>query len=139
MVNSCPAKALVNMSMVLWGPWKLVIKASAVVNSYGGNMNLLVQPVVGFTRLSVIVELSMERMTEVPTATTRFFSGSGLTADRIESRVRFPPRAIHDDLAHQPAHIVADLLRHDALTLRSFTRQALHNSWLAVNAAIHQC
>ncbi len=35
-------------------------------------MNLLVHPLVGFTRLSVMVELSMERITDVPTATTRF-------------------------------------------------------------------
>ena len=49
--------------------WKLDIMALATVKSYGGKMNLLVQPSYSFKCPSVLTVLSMARITVVPTGT----------------------------------------------------------------------
>src|SRR5690606_2647236 len=50
--------------------WKLVIIQSAMLNSYGGKMNLFVQPSNGLRVLLVETELSTARIEVVPTQQT---------------------------------------------------------------------
>ena len=48
--------------------WKFVIKASGILNSYGGKTNLFVQPSNGLSVLSVETEDSIDLTEVVPTA-----------------------------------------------------------------------
>lgn len=49
MIKSCPANAELSINKVLCGVWKFVISASEILKSYLGKMNLLVQPLYGFS------------------------------------------------------------------------------------------
>src|SRR5690606_33616358 len=72
LTNSTPPNADAIINRVDLGVWKLVIMQLAILKSYGGKINLFVQPSISFNIPFEDTELSMARMAVVPTAQIRF-------------------------------------------------------------------
>ena len=68
--SSGPAKALTIINWLLIGWWKLVTIMSAIVKSYGGKMNLFVQPSKAHILPGMVTALSRARIVVVPTQHT---------------------------------------------------------------------
>src|SRR5690606_39307470 len=71
LTKSTPPNADAIINNVDFGVWKFVIMQLAILKSYGGKMNLFVQPSISFNMPFEDTELSIARIAVVPTAQMR--------------------------------------------------------------------